>query len=184
MADASANPKILVVGAGPTGLTAALELSRRGLRPRIIEKGADLSPIEQSRALAINVRTLQLLEAAGATKKILAEAQQVREMRMFSKGRPLARFDTTDVPGRFKGMHTLPQGRTEHILLECLGSHGVAPEWRTELTTLEQTENAEAVTLTGPDGKIETPVFDLVIGADGALQRCARLSASILQEKF
>ena len=168
MADASANPKILVVGAGPTGLTAALELSRRGLRPRIIEKGADLSPIEQSRALAINVRTLQLLEAAGATKKILAEAQQVREMRMFSKGRPLARFDTTDVPGRFKGMHTLPQGRTEHILLECLGSHGVAPEWRTELTTLEQTENAEAMTLTGPDGKIETPVFDLVIGADGA----------------
>ena len=65
-------------------------------------------------------------------------------------------------------MHTLPQGRTEHILLECLGSHGVAPEWRTELTTLEQTENALAVTLTGPDGKIETPVFDLVIGADGA----------------
>ena len=57
-------PTILIIGAGPVGLTAALELARRGIFARIIDNNAP-SPINESRALAVNERTMQLLGPSG-----------------------------------------------------------------------------------------------------------------------
>ena len=51
---------VLIVGAGPTGLTAALELARRGIAFRLIEKSPQRSP--HSKAMALHARTLEILE--------------------------------------------------------------------------------------------------------------------------
>jgi 2-polyprenyl-6-methoxyphenol hydroxylase-like FAD-dependent oxidoreductase len=53
---------VLIVGAGPTGLTAALELSRQGIPVRIIDKQAE--PAATSRAIGVQARTLELPAAA------------------------------------------------------------------------------------------------------------------------
>ena len=63
----------LIVGAGTTGLSAALFLADRGIRSRIIDKA--LGPSTTSRAQVINPRALELLEPTGVTEAILNEAR-------------------------------------------------------------------------------------------------------------
>jgi 2-polyprenyl-6-methoxyphenol hydroxylase-like FAD-dependent oxidoreductase len=55
---------VLVVGAGPTGMTAAMELSRLGIPVRLVEKTA--KPATTSRAVGVQARTLELFEQRGA----------------------------------------------------------------------------------------------------------------------
>ena len=61
---------VLVVGAGPTGLTLASELLRRGLSVRIVDKAAAPSPL--SRALAVHARTLEIFADFGIDETIIA----------------------------------------------------------------------------------------------------------------
>ena len=59
---------VLIVGAGPTGLTAALELSRFGILVRIVDKFAE--PLGTSRAIGVQARTLELLEKRGLSEEM------------------------------------------------------------------------------------------------------------------
>lgn len=160
--------RILIVGAGPVGLAAAIEFSRRGYHPRIVDMAPGPPPVAESRALAINVRSLTLLESAGITPRILAEAVQVKQMRMFARNRHLLTIDTTEIRGRFEGMHILPQGRTQHILLERLAQFGVTPEWKTAFRRLSNGGGKRAAVLELPDGTSVAADFDVLVGADGA----------------
>ena len=69
------NTQALVIGAGPSGLVAAIELARQGWRVRIIEKKESRG--EESKALGINPRTLQLLEACEVTPRLLDVGRRV-----------------------------------------------------------------------------------------------------------
>jgi 3-(3-hydroxy-phenyl)propionate hydroxylase len=69
---------VLVVGAGPTGLAAALELARQGRPVRIIDRNPGRS--EHSRAIGVNARTLELLEPSGLTERLLATGLRVRRL--------------------------------------------------------------------------------------------------------
>jgi 2-polyprenyl-6-methoxyphenol hydroxylase-like FAD-dependent oxidoreductase len=162
-----ADPRILIIGAGPVGLTAAVEFARRGYRPRIVDTAPGPVPPAESRALAINVRSLQLLEPSGVTERILAEALQVRQLRLSAGSRRLATIDTTEVAGRFRGMHVLPQGRTQRILLDRLSEYGVAPEWSNTFEGFDDGESRSAA-LRLPDGTRDRADFDILVGADGA----------------
>ena len=59
----------LIVGAGPTGLVAALLLAKRGIKSRIVEKR--LEPSAHSKAFGVNPRTLELLKDTGVTERLL-----------------------------------------------------------------------------------------------------------------
>ncbi|WP_160009556.1 NAD(P)/FAD-dependent oxidoreductase [Rhizobium sp. 18055] len=159
---------ILIAGAGTTGLTAALELARRGFRPRIVDNDTGTVPLVESRALGVNARTLTLLAASRVTDAILQEAQQIAQFRMVANGKPLAVLDTTKVPGRYSAIHALAQGHTERLLLGKLDDYEVDPEWQTVLETVSGDLQKPVVTLRKPDGSVETAQFDIVIGADGA----------------
>src|SRR5579859_2929383 len=65
------HPDVLIVGAGPTGLAAALLLARRGVSVRIIDTAAQATVY--SKALAVNSRTLELLHDSGVSARIEAE---------------------------------------------------------------------------------------------------------------
>ncbi len=160
---------ILIAGAGPVGLTAALELARRGFAPRIVDAGAGPIPLEESRALGVNARTLTLLSPSGVAGRIVAAAQPIERFRARSGERILVQLDTRNVKGRFSAIRALSQGATERLLIEVLAAHGIAPEWRTAVVaeTIADVHKPEVVLRRG-DGTMETVLPDILIGADGA----------------
>lgn len=159
-------PEILIVGAGPSGLTAAVELSRRGLAPRVIDKKD--GPIEGSRALGVNPRTLELLEASGATERLLARGLRIRAGNVYDGDSRFLRIHVDRIPHRFNFMLALPQEKTEAVLVETLEELGSPPQWRTELLGVEpRGEGNPVCRIRGPKGEEElTP--EILIGADGA----------------
>lgn len=160
---------ILIAGAGPVGLTAALELARRGFAPRIVDDGTGPTSVEESRALGVNARTLTLLSLSGVAEHIVEAAQSINYFRVRAGEKTLFELDTRQVKGRFSAIRGLAQGQTERLLLEALSTYGIAPEWQTaivagEIADFQQPE----VTLRHADGAIETVRPDILVGADGA----------------
>jgi 2-polyprenyl-6-methoxyphenol hydroxylase-like FAD-dependent oxidoreductase len=158
---------ILIVGAGPVGLTAALELARRGIACRIIDNNAP-SPVHESRALAVNQRTMHLLAPSGVDKLIDAEAIKLRQMQVFSGARQIMKIDIGMDAGEQIFLRSLPQGRTERLLAARLAEFRIAPEWGVAFTGFAEPKGGKPVAiLAGPKGT-EEYAADFVIGADGA----------------
>ena len=162
----SKDATIAIVGAGPVGLTAAVELKRRGYSPRVLEK--DKGPHVESRALGINPRTLDILSPSGAAQRLLAAGVKARAVNLHDPdGNTLFRFETRNIPHPAHAyMLVLPQAETEKLLLETLGGRKTV-EWNTEVTKLALKDGQPHLTLR-KRGKTQTLSPDIVIGADGA----------------
>jgi 2-polyprenyl-6-methoxyphenol hydroxylase-like FAD-dependent oxidoreductase len=160
-------PAMLIVGAGPTGLTLAYELLRRGIKPRLIEKTLHASP--NTKALGVLPRTLEGLAPAGITKEMLAQGVQVPTFSVWSAGRRLALLDFSragESPYPFILM--IPQHTTEAILTDHVIRQGGMVERGIELVSLTQrAEGVEAV-LRHANGTEEQTWYRFLIGCDGA----------------
>lgn len=159
---------VLVAGAGPTGLTVALELCRRGFSPRIVDSDAGPASMRESRALGVNARTLTLLSPSGVTDGILAAALPIEHFRVYSGSRLLIHLRTADVGGRYNAIYALPQGHTERLLITKLEGFGVSPEWNTRLEAVSGDPATPQVLLRKADGSSEDLQPDILIGAEGA----------------
>ena len=157
----------LIVGAGPSGLAAALFLHERGIRARIVDAAIEPSP--WSRALGVNPRTLDLLEPSGVAAAILAEGQPIEAMRISQSGRAVATiaFERAAIGARYP-MTALPQARTEAMLAEALAQRDVRIERGVRFASLTQDETGVRAELVHPDGSTETARTALLLGADGA----------------
>jgi 2-polyprenyl-6-methoxyphenol hydroxylase-like FAD-dependent oxidoreductase len=157
---------ILIVGAGPVGLTMAAELSRFGVNVRIIDQSPH--PTETSKALVIWSRTLELIDRMGCTQAFLdaglrAHGASLRAGRTVL-GRP--RFD--DIACAYNFALMIPQRDTERLLLEHLRSFGIDVERQIELLTFVQRDDGVEATLGRPDGRRETVLTPWLLGCDGA----------------
>lgn len=159
----AATGSVLIAGAGPTGLAAALFLTLLGVPVRIIDRASE--PTHTSKALGVNPRTLKLLEETGVTAAIETEAQPMRALRLHRRGRPLTTL-TIDwaAIGAEHRMVILPQARTEALLADALAQRSVHVERGLGLIGLSQTPDVVKATLT--DGS--TATAPLLFGADGA----------------
>src|ERR1700727_92633 len=89
MANTSSIRGVLIVGAGPAGLTLALWLTRLGVPVRIIDHNAE--PGTTSRALAVQGRTLEFYRQVGPPGAAVERGQRVRALNMWVSGRRRAR---------------------------------------------------------------------------------------------
>jgi 2-polyprenyl-6-methoxyphenol hydroxylase-like FAD-dependent oxidoreductase len=162
---------VLVVGAGPTGLTVANELARHGVPPRIIDRAP--APATTSRALVVMPRTLEIFDdmgviddakSAGNDATVLTITFKNKKMRMDFTGLLTGPQNHTAYPS----LRTLSQHDTERILTESLSKRGVQIERGRALTDLTQDGDTVTVSLRGEDGSTETVRCRWVIGCDGA----------------
>lgn len=159
-----AQPEILIVGAGPSGLTAAIELARRGFSPRIIDRDAGPTPL--SKAVGIAPRSLQLLEPSGVTEKLLERGIRMRAVEAHMDGQVLATIDLGNIPHRYDFLLALPQHETETVMAEALAGYGIDVEWRTELVALTPVPEGWHAIIRGPEeGRALN--YSHVLGADG-----------------
>lgn len=162
------DPGVLVVGAGPTGLAAAIELARRGERVSIIDRNDGPTPL--SKAVGIAAHTLDLLEPAGVTERLLARGRRIRHIRFHHRGRELAALGFGRLRHRFPFLLSLPQHETEMVMADVLAGFGVEVQRHTELTGLRQAGDAVLVEIDGPEGRAIMR-FGWVFGADGIHSR-------------
>jgi 2-polyprenyl-6-methoxyphenol hydroxylase-like FAD-dependent oxidoreductase len=159
---------ILIVGAGPSGLATALELARRGITARVIDQGAGPTSVEESRALAVNLRTLDILEGCGVSNVLREIGNQVTAMKMFHSGKQITGLDFGDHPRTDTAIWVIPQGTTERVLISKLKELGIEPEWNVALSKLADITEKPLATLIHAGKKPEKSRFDIVIGCDGA----------------
>lgn len=112
----------LVVGAGPVGLGAALFLAMQGRAPRLIEKRD--APSQRSKALAVNPRTLELLESSGVTQRILALGKPIRGAHFHQRGRRIATLSFARIHPKYPFLVALSQASMERLLSEALEAAG------------------------------------------------------------
>ena len=160
---------VLICGAGAAGLTLAVELARRGVNFRLIEKLAD--PFRGSRGKGIQPRTLEVFEDLGIVDRVVAAGgvyPPQREYRADGSYAETALFEASDPspeePYRIPLM--LPQFITEAILRERLIELGHRPEFGCELTGLHQ-ESRGAVATLRTTGREETVHARYLVGTDG-----------------
>lgn len=153
--------RIFIAGAGPVGLTAAIELKRRGFTPRIIDPDSAVSV--ESRALAVNNRTLDLMEPSGVTDMMLAAGNRIKKVVLRRNEKIIARIDLTRIPHRFNFMLVLAQSKTEEILIHKLTQMGVELE---KNVALENFSTGPEITCLLNNG--QKAITDILIGADGS----------------
>ncbi len=161
----SEKTSVLIVGAGPAGLAAALELARFGIPVRIVDKSTEAQ--KESRAVAINPRTLELLDHCGASEHLIHHGIKLKGARIVAGGRVRATFDATRLPHRYNFMLALAQSETERLLARTLAEHGIKVERGVEVTDVVAGEDGASVRARGPAGET-TIKADWVVGADGA----------------
>lgn len=169
---------VLISGAGPVGLSAAIACRQKGMDVTIIDRGDGATT--ESRAVGISFATLDLLAPSGAADLVLNEAERVRMVRVSKAGKKLTEIR---VPGQTRKrpvLVALPQSRTEQILEEVANGLGVSVRRSTELHSAE-IRHGKAVAGFGPrydgdgggaeqvrSGKEETLTVDALFGAEGS----------------
>lgn len=152
---------VLIVGAGPSGLTLAASLLRRGVRTTIVDRQA--AGANTSRAAAVNARTLEVLEDLDVSRRLVKQGVQAPRFSIRDRSRTLIPIDFSVLPSAYPYTLLVPQSTTEQVLLDRLielGGTVVRPK------TLESiTQDADGVTAVFDDGDVLRARY--VVGADG-----------------
>jgi NADPH-dependent dioxygenase len=158
---------VLVAGAGPVGLTAALQLARWGVSVRLVD--AATGPATTSRALGTHARSLEIYDQLGILADIAPHGTRVNAF-IRHQGTRTTRvdYDFGDLATRFPYMFNVDQVITERVLRGHAASAGVAVEWNTALESFRQDEDAVTVSLrTGSGAGRETVRARYLWGCDG-----------------
>ncbi len=155
---------ILIVGSGPAGLTLAIELARRGVRPRIIDRL--LEPLPYCRAVAVAPRTLEVFEQMGVIVPMQQVCLPITAQRAIVVGQ-----EPRETVSNFSDLPYAPcsirESDTERVLGLQLRRLGITVERGVSLVRLEQKDDGVIVDLTS-GGHTDRHYYSWVIGCDGA----------------
>lgn len=158
--------EVIVVGAGPTGLTIAAELYRHGVACRVVD--ASDGPTTESRAFSVQPRTLEVYEDMGLLDEVLAGGARVFGLSAWVGDERIVHvtFDELDAPYPF--VLSIPQSETERLLEAHLERLGGKVERGVTLTDLSQDDDRVAIELSHADGRSESAFCGWLLGCDGA----------------
>ncbi|GAB7338353.1 hypothetical protein MBLNU457_4656t1 [Dothideomycetes sp. NU457] len=166
---------VVIIGAGPSGLAAACKLRLLGINAIVLD-GAS-GPATTFRATIVHSRTLEVLEAIGATTPLLETGVHVSKFVFRQQDTTIGNLDFSNLHARYPLALTLPQTDTERILRDRLQALGGSIHWNHSVSSLHDSEASVALQITTPRGAT-TLEATYLIAADG-LHSVVRTSKAI-----
>ena len=169
--------KVLIAGAGPTGLALAAQLRVFGVPFRIIDRLEDRS--RESRALGVQARTLELLQTLKLGESLVARGNASTRLVLHVAARPVAEASLGDIGAkdtRFPFVLFVSQAETEELLAEHLRARGVTIERGIELVDAEPGAGHVRCTIMHSDGREEIVRASYLVGCDGAHSTVRRIA--------
>jgi 2-polyprenyl-6-methoxyphenol hydroxylase-like FAD-dependent oxidoreductase len=152
---------VLIVGAGPSGLTLAASLVKKGVATTVVDRQP--AGANTSRAAVVNARTLEVLEDLDVARRLVKEGIQAPRFSIRDRARTLIPIDFSELPTDYPYSLMVPQSTTEKLLLDRLvelGGSVIRPKTLSSIT-----QDADGVTATFDDGDVIRARY--AVGADG-----------------
>src|SRR5262249_552992 len=159
---------VLIIGAGPTGLSLAGQLLRYGMDFIVVEKNEEITPY--SKAIGVHARTLEIFDQIGLAKEAVARGTIAGRARLVIDGEVRGELLFSDVG---KGMSPFPfvlmleQSKTEQLLYEYLQHHHKGVLWKTEPENFSQNADGILVQVKTAAEETRTISAKYIIGCDG-----------------
>lgn len=161
---------VIIVGAGPTGLSLAVQLIRYGISFVIFDKKTRVTDL--SKALVVHARTLEIYDQVDLAQKAVQQGAIVQKLSLMKGGEIGAYIDLSDFGGQqlspFPFFLVFEQSKNEQMLYEHLQQNGKDVQWQTELESLTQNADGVEAVLKAADGKTQTIAAPYLVGCDGA----------------
>jgi len=163
---------VIIIGAGPTGLMAAVQLARFNINFLIVDSKA--GPTDQSRAIVVTARSMEIYQQLGISNIPIEQGRFITEFAIFVKGKQKV-LATVGEFGKgltdFSYLLAFEQSKNEKLLVQKLAEYGREVRWNTELENIVQQPDSVEVEfkkvseLGQPVEKISAKY---IIGCDGA----------------
>ncbi len=138
---------VVIVGAGPTGLTLAGALEQRGIRTVVLDRQREGS--NTSRAAVVHSRTLEMLERLGVVERLVERGVHAARFSIRDRDRVLVPIQFDRLPTRYPFTLMISQAATEAVLRERLAEVGGRVLWCRTVVSVEQDESGVTATLEG-----------------------------------
>jgi 2-polyprenyl-6-methoxyphenol hydroxylase-like FAD-dependent oxidoreductase len=161
--------KVLIAGAGPTGLMMACQLRRMGIDCIIFDKKK--GPTVESRALVVHARSMEIYDQMGIADEVIQNGEVMGKVRFLLKSKKVAEATFGDIGkglSKFPYLMVFEQNKNEKLLYEYLQKKEGNVLWKHELVDVKQDENKVSVELKDEQGIISTIEADWLVAADGA----------------
>src|SRR5262249_15104067 len=159
---------VLIIGAGPTGLSLAAQLLRYGIDFVVVEKNAGITPY--SKAIGVHPRTLEIFDQIGLAREAVAMGSIAGRARLIIGGKIRGELEFSDIGqglSPFPFVLMLEQSKTEHLLYEYLQRHHSDVLWKTELQSFSQDADRVVAQVKTSDGETQAISAKYLVGCDG-----------------
>jgi 2-polyprenyl-6-methoxyphenol hydroxylase-like FAD-dependent oxidoreductase len=162
MSVTSGTTDVVIVGAGPTGLTLAGDLAAAGISCMVFEQRTGRSTL--SRAFAVHARTLEMMDIRSVADQLIESGVRLQKLKLFGG----IEVDLSTLPSRFPFVLVTPQYTMEDVLAKRASAHGAVIVTGAEVTDVGQDVDGVDVYVREPGGHTTTVRSAYAVGADGA----------------
>ena len=163
------NTDVIIIGAGPSGLSLACQLIRYGIDFVVVEKNDTVTRF--SKAIGVQARTLEIYDQIGLAQPAIAQGAIANRVRLVEGGEVRGEMHLANFGkdlSQFSYMLMLEQSRNEELLYEFIRSHGREVRWNTELESFSQDATGVTAQVKTESGESQTIRGKFLAGCDGA----------------
>ena len=163
------NTEVVIIGAGPTGLSLACQFVRYGIDFVVVEKNETFTRF--SKAIGVQARTLEIYDQFGLAQPAIAEGEIASRVRLIEGGEVRGEINLGNFGkdlSAFPYQLMLEQSKNEELLYNYLRSQGRDVWWKTELESFSQDENGVTARVKTESGESQMIAAKFLVGCDGA----------------
>lgn len=163
------NTDVIIIGAGPTGLSLACQLIRYGIDFVVIEKNDTVTPY--SKAIGVQARTLEIYDQIGLADPAIEKGTIASRVRLIEGGEVAGEMHLGNFGkdlSQYPYMLMFEQSKNEELLYQYVRNHGHDVSWNTELENFSQDTTGVTAQVKLPSGESQTIRGKFLAGCDGA----------------